>query len=131
MASAQALYYGAHTRHTYGVVSPLTYGAYGVAALNDQCFPQRCQACADSFAGEPAATYNCLAKCGLCDHCKGRAHGQIAECERSCQAGSQEIIFFWPSFSLPDRWCVNNCEAVKAACLGCSGACAAQSIAFA
>ena len=104
VASAQTFYY----------VSPLTYG---VVADNAQCFPQKCQACADSFAGEPTATFNYLGKCGLCDLCKGRALGQFADCERWCQVGQQE--------------CVNNCEAGKAACVGGSGACAAQGIAFA
>ena len=114
LASAQAFYYGAPT---YGIVSPLTYGPYGVVSGNAQCFPQQCQACKDSFAGEPSATFNCLGKCGLCDLCKGRAPGQVADCERWCQVGQQE--------------CVNNCEAGKAVCVGCTGTCAAQGIAFA
>ena len=118
VASAQAFY--------TQVVSPFTYGAYGAAAVINQCIPEHCQACAESFAEEPAATYNCMAKCGLCDHlCKVDDSRKITDCEL-CNIAN----FYWPSFSLPDRWCVNNCEASKAACVGCSEACAAQGIAF-
>ena len=89
---------------------------YAIAGAN-QCFPQRCQACSDSFAGEPVATYNCAGKCGLCDLCEGRAPGQIADCERWCTVGQEA--------------CVENCEAGRAACVGCAGACAAQGLSYA
>ena len=89
---------------------------YAIAAAN-QCFPQRCQSCADSYAGEPVATYNCAGKCGLCALCEGRADGEIADCDRWCTVGEEA--------------CVQNCEAGRALCLGCSGACAAQGLSYA
>ena len=47
-----------------------------------QCFPQRCQACRESFGGLGSiASYDCAGECGLCDLCLGTPN-IVPDCDR-------------------------------------------------
>ena len=76
-----------------------------------QCFPQRCQACRESF-DTPLATYDCEGKCGLCDLCEGSPNN-VADCARWCVVDGR----------INKPACVDNCNKGKQICTACAGAC--------
>ena len=73
------------------------------------CFPERCQACRDSFGLEPIYDYDCQGKCGLCELCEGRPRFQIPQCERWCTLGQ--------------KVCTEKCQRGKEICLSCGPIC--------
>merc|ERR1712018_810979 len=62
-------------------------GGNTAARAQPVCFPERCQACQESFGLEPIVSYDCQGKCGLCQLCEGRPRFQIPQCERWCTMG--------------------------------------------
>ena len=99
VASTQAFYYSPYFNH---------YSAPTVVRGVNQCFPQRCQACRESFSDEPISTYDCEGKCGLCDLCLNTPNA-VPDCQRWCTVGQAA--------------CVDNCNKGKALCIGCAGVC--------